>query len=128
MTSAHSTLPADAFAPGVAALLDPDFETTGFIKSAIDGRADKTLAELEAGLQLVSKDLGERVSDKYETLLANVNATHGIEGKLLRSNERVEALALAVRRIEGQITRPYEALGAELTPVSRSEPFASSVS
>lgn len=118
-SAAPTALMLDQFAPGVAALLDANFDSSAYVKSALDGRADKTLAELESGLQLVSKELGERVSDKYETLLANVNATHGIEGKLLRSNERVEGLTLAVRRIEGQISRPYEALSTSLLQYER---------
>ena len=110
----------ESFPASLTPLVSSDVETIDFVKSVIDGREGEKVAHaLEGGLRLVGKELGERVSDKYETLLANVNATHAIEGKLLRSNERVEALAQAVQRIEGQIAKPFNQLGESLEQYER---------
>ena len=71
-----------------------------------DDGGELVLPQLKSSIQRLSGDLGERVSEQYESMLSNVHATHALEKKLLRSNGRVEALALTVRRIRGLCSRP----------------------
>ena len=123
---AQSIFDVAASQPLVAPLLSDDGgddggdDGAGFIKATLDRRDSETvLAQLHAALQQLSAELGGQVSANLEPLLANVHATHGVEAKLLRSNERVEALTQAVRRIESQIARPYQQLGASIQQYER---------
>ena len=97
----------------------------GFTKGVIErGDGELVLPQLKSSLQRLSGDLGERVSEQYESLLSNVHATHALETKLLRSNERVEALAQSVRRIRGQCSRPFERLQACVAQLERMQESA----
>ena len=109
----------DAAAPATPTSSDDD-PTLSFAKSVIDAKTGGTvLPQLQGGLQLLSTELGERVSEQYESLITNVHATHALEAKLLRSNERVEALAQSVRRIRTQYAKPYARLQECVTQLER---------
>ena len=113
------------FGPDALRLLDESFDAGTFVKGTIESReSERVLSQLEAGLQLVGKELGGKVSEKYETLLSNVHATHAVEAKLLRSNERIEALAQAVRRIRAQSATPYSRLQASVAQLERMQESA----
>ena len=106
----------DAFGTRLAPLLDfsvadDEHAALRYTKDVLETRdAEIVLPQLNSGLQHQSGELGERVSERYESLIAGVHATHALETKLLRSNERVEALAQSVRRIRTQCARPYRRL------------------
>jgi hypothetical protein len=90
------------------ALHSEDFEESVFVKGALEAHsAERLLATLDDGLRKVNLELGSKVSERYETLLTNAQAARGVESKLVRSNDRVEALAQAVRRTQTQCARPY---------------------
>jgi hypothetical protein len=109
----------DATAPATPTASGDD-PTLTFAKSVIDAKTGGTvLPQLQGGLQLLSTELGERVSEQYESLITNVHATHALEAKLLRSNERVEALAQSVRRIRTQCAKPYARLQECVTQLER---------
>ena len=90
---------------------EEEFKPTAYVQSILGSdSAERARQQLDAGLQVVNAELGGQVSEKYDTLIANVQATHAVEAKLLRSNERIEALSHTVRRIQAQNARPYAKL------------------
>ena len=63
-------------------------------------------------------------SARYEQLLSEVHAVQARETKLLRNNERVDALAQAVRRIRSQCSEPYQRMRARVTQLDRMQQTA----
>ena len=96
---------------GDATLLDADLDQAAYVKTVLDAaQVTHVQSQLEQGLKLVNTDIGSKVSERYETLINNVQATHAVEGKMLRSSERIDALSNTVRRIQSQCARPFAKL------------------
>lgn len=111
--------------PLTAPVLADDCNEAEFVKDVLHRRAvENTQTQLNQGVQALSSELGGKVSENYETLLSNVHATHLIETKLLRSNERVEALAQAVRRVRAASAKPYARLESCVLQLERMQESA----
>lgn len=96
----------------VASLVgDEEVDTASFVRDTLArDTSAAVLASLQSKTSELAGTLGTELATKRETLLANVHEVHALETKLLRSTERVEALAQSVQRARAQCSRPFESL------------------
>ena len=115
----------DALDASLAPLLTEEDNVASFVAAQLSTKSSAAVAEqLSAGVQTLGSELGAQVSERYEELLAEVHAVQTLESKVLRSNERVDALVAAVRRIRAQCREPYDRLRAHVTQLERMQESA----
>ena len=86
----------DALDAALAPLLTEEDNVASFVAAQLSTKSSAAVAEqLSAGVQTLGSELGAQVSERYEELLAEVHAVQTLESKVLRSNERVDALVAA---------------------------------
>ena len=101
-------------------LLSPAFKEAEFVKLVLSAASvDRVQGQLAAALKIVNAELGTQVSERYDALIRNVQATQAIEGKLSRSSERIDDLTQSVHRIQSQSARPFGKLNASVTQLER---------
>ena len=125
MATAPRPAALDALDASLAPLLTEEDNVASFVAAQLSTKSSAAVAEqLSAGVQTLGSELGAQVSERYEELLAEVHAVQTLESKVLRSNERVDALVAAVRRIRAQCREPYDRLRAHVTQLERMQESA----